>query len=428
MSLVIRTGSMLMLAGALALATGCQAVADDDGPGAADDGSDGSDGTDDGTTDDGTDDGTGDDDGGTVAGPCTSGVLFAGSPTYLGDEQPDPGGTGLLDEPPVRFRHLVFDGSTLYTDTGEELWAADMSAASPQAVRVAGERQVSGTSFQDGPCAAARMSNTHGMARLPDGSLVVADHGANALVAVADPAGPACAVSYLAGTAEPIESVPPDEFPNEGDTDGPGATAQLRGPSWPVADDQGNVFFVDGGNRKVKVVAPDAAHTVSTVADLSDLEQDTWPGMTFMAGKLYLVGLGSSSVNVVLEVDPATGAKRAVREGPGAAFPPVEENNSPVLSSITHNGTDLYVSGKGYIWKLSPDGTLTYAAGTGFEIDFPPDGYDPAAEHPADELVLRYSQGGTLFEGAQSFMTYDSGEVYWTGRDDDVLVEKISCE
>ena len=421
MSLATRTGSMVLLAGALALATGCEAI-DEADDGAGDDGGDGGDSGDTGGGDDGSDDG-----GGVVPGPCTSGVLFAGSPTYLGTDPPDPLGTGLLAEPPVRFRHLLFDGKRLYTHTGEELWSVDMTAASPQAVRFAGARQETGTSFSDGACAAARLSNTHGMAPLPDGRLVVADHGANALVAVTDPTGPACAVSYYAGTAEPIESVPPDAFPDEGDTDGPGAAARFRGPSWPVSDAQGNVYFVDSGNRKVKVVAPDAAHTVSTVADLSGLVQDTWPGMTALGGKLYLVGLASSA-NVVLEIDPATGAVRPVREGASDAFPPVEDGRSPALSSITSNGTDLYVSGGGYIWKLSPDGTLTYAAGTGFEIDFPPPGYDPAGEHPAEELVLRYSQGGTLFEGAQSFMTYADGAVYWTGRDDDVLVEKISCE
>jgi hypothetical protein len=417
--------STLLLAGLLALAGGCEAVEegeDDASGGTSDDGGDGDDGDggDDGGDDGAGDDG-GDDDGGSADSPCTSGVLFAGAPLYLGTDQPDPTGTGLLEEPPVRFRNLLFDGDTLYTHVGEELWAGDMSAAEPQMTRIAGQRQESGTQFRDGACADARMSITHGIARLPDGSLVVADYGANGLLLVSDPLGSSCTVNYYAGTSEPIDAVPPTEFPNEGDTDGPGASAQFRGPEWPVADDQGNVYFVDRGNNKLKVVAPDEARTVTTVLDLNSLEQDIWPGMTLMGGKLYLTGY-----EMVIEVDPATSEARVVREG-YEAFPPVDYG-SPAVSSIANNGTDLYISGAGYLWKLAIDGTLTLAAGIGYDIDFPPDGYDPAAEHPADELVLHYSQGGNLFEGAENFLTYHEGAVYYTGRGDDTLVEKITCE
>lgn len=412
----------VLLAGLLA-STACTTEADDGGAddlgaddGGDDHGGDGDDGGDDGDGDDGGDGGT--------ASACTTGTLFAGNPLYDGDEPTPPSGTGILDDPPLQWREVVFDGDRIFTHVGEELWVADMAAASPQVVRFAGQRGAD--QFNDGSCAAARLANTQGMTRLPDGSLVVADYNANALVKVTDPAGPACAVSYLAGTSAPLDPVP-FEVPNQGDTDGPGATAQFRGVKWPVSDAGGVVYFVDETNKKVKKVAADAAHTVSTVASLTDLDFDTWTGMTLMNGKLYLVGLGSD--NIVLEVDPASGAKRTLVQGRGDAFPPLDSAESPILAAVTGNGTDLYVSGNGYIWQVSLDGGLQLVAGTGFHLDFPPDGYDPLAEHPALELALKFNIGQGSSQGTSHFMSYHEGALYFTGINAvGYYVEKIDCE
>jgi len=425
MCLTGRTGWGLALAGLLALSAACETVEADDGDAPGDDGGDGdAPGDDDGGDGDDGDDGDGGDDGATQPG-CTTGTLFAGSPLYLGDDMANPNGTGLLEDPPLWWRQTVFNGNRVFTYTGEELWVADLSEASPRAVRFAG--QFDSTQFNDGPCSAARLANVHGMTRLPDGSLVAADYNANALVKVTDPAGPACAVSYYAGTSEPLDPVPVD-VPNQGDVDGPGATAQFRGVKWPVSDDQGVVFFVDESNQKVKKVATDAARTVSTVADLGDLDFSTWTGMTLMGDKLYLVGLGSSE-NIVLEVDPASGAKRPLVEGRGEAFPPVEPARSPILASVVSNGNDLYVSGSGYIWSLTLDGELTHVAGTGLHLDFPPDGYDPLVEHPALELALKLNIGQGSIQGTSSFLTYEAGALYFTGINQvGYYVEKIECQ
>ncbi len=414
----------LLLAGLLAASTACTAEADDGGAdGAGDSGSD--DGGDGGDGSDGSDGGDDGDGGDGASSACTTGTLFAGNPLYDGDEQADPAGTGILADPPLQWREVVFDGDRIFTHVGEELWVADMAAANPQVTRFAGQRGAD--QFNDGTCAAARLANTQGMTRLPDGSLVVADYNANALIKVTDPAGPACAVSYLAGTSAPLDPVPFD-VPNQGDTDGPGATAQFRGVKWPVSDEQGVVYFVDETNKKVKKVAADPAHTVSTVASLADLDVDTWTGMTRMNGKLYLVGLGVSD-NIVVEVDPASGAMRTLVQGRGDAFPPLDSGDSPILAAVTGNGTDLYVSGNGYIWQVSLDGKVNLVAGTGFHLDFPPDGYDPMAEHPALELALKFNIGQGSIQGTSHFMSYHEGALYFTGINAvGYYVEKIDCE
>jgi hypothetical protein len=409
-----------LLAGLLATSTACTTEPVDGATDGADDGADDGDASDDGGDADGDDGGDGS--GGSA---CTTGTLFAGNPLYDGDELPDPSGIGILEDPPVQWREVVFDGDRIFTHTGEDLWVADMAAASPQVVRFAGQRDAD--QFNDGTCAAARLANTQGMARLPDGGLVVADYNANALVKVTDPAGPACAVSYLAGTSMPLDPVPFD-VPNQGDTDGPGATAQFRGVKWPVADEAGVVYFVDEANRKVKKVATDAASTVSTVASLAELDVDTWTGMTRMNGKLYLVGIGVSD-NFVIEVDPAGGAVRTLVQGRGDAFPPLDSGQSPILAAVAGNGTSLYVSGNGYIWQVSLDGDVELVAGTGFHLDFPPDGYDPAAEHPALELALKFNIGQGSSQGTSHFMSYHEGALYFTGINAvGYYVEKIDCE
>ena len=86
------------------------------------------------------------------------------------------------------------------------------------------------------------------------------------------------------------------------------------------------------------------------------------------------------------------------------------------------------MSGSGYVWQVSLDGAVTPVAGSGVIVDFPPDGYDPAAEHPALELALT-AGGGALTQGAESFMTYEAGALYWTGQNETAtFVERITCE
>src|SRR5688500_10213615 len=72
---------------------------------------------------------------------CKTGQLFAGSPTYrmTGNEKMAYGGMGLTDEPPLQWRTLVFSGKTLYTNNGQEIWAADLTAGKVK--RIAGSEK-----------------------------------------------------------------------------------------------------------------------------------------------------------------------------------------------------------------------------------------------------------------------------------------------
>jgi hypothetical protein len=353
---------------------------------------------------------------------CKTGELFAGSPVYrpTGTEKM-PATMGLTDEPPLHWRTLTFAGNTLYTNTGQEIWAADL--ASGKLRRVAGEQAPGAPRFSDGPCAKARFANLHGMAALPDGSLVVADHEAHALLRITSPQDPAaCAVAFLAGTRKATDNV---RFIRSGDKDGPGAEALIANPEWPVADGAGNIYFVDGGTGKVKQV--DLENHVSTLAKLPrEGGIQVFRDMTLLGGKLYTIG-NTFTTGYVHEVDTRNGKVRKLATLGWEQLPEVGQNATVALSSITTDGKDLFLSSSGFIWRMSPrGGKPVHVAGAGSPNDFPK-GYDPEGKHPAKQLVLRYRIGDQNNLGTNTAMTYHDGALYWRGRSDSPFVVKISC-
>src|SRR5688572_10560784 len=104
----------------------------------------------------------------------------------------------------------------MYTNDAQEVWLADLPTAKMK--RLAGEHQKGLPQLKDGPCAAARFMNIHGIAELPDGSLAVADYRGHAILQITDPSNAKCKVTYLAGAHGPAE-----REGTRGDEDGPGA-------------------------------------------------------------------------------------------------------------------------------------------------------------------------------------------------------------
>ena len=353
---------------------------------------------------------------------CKTGELFAGSPTFKakGDEKLVPGGMGLTDEPPLQWRTLDFAGKNLFTNTGQELWVADLTAGKVR--RVAGEEKPGAPRFSDGPCAKARFVNIHDQVLLKDGSVIVADHGAHAILRVTDPLDPAkCAVSFLAGTRKATDSV---NYLKGGDKDGPASEALISQPEWPVVDGAGNVYFVDGGAMKIKQLGLD--DSVTTIAQMPRDKIQTFRGMTLLGDKLYTIG-NSLATGFIHEVDTHTGKVRQVLAATYEQMPEVGQNQAVALSSITNDGKDLFVSSSGYIWRLSPKGGKpVYVAGAGSPTEYPKT-YDPAGSYPAKQLVLRYRVGDQGNLGTNTAMTYYDGALYWRGRSDSPFIVKIDC-
>jgi len=364
---------------------------------------------------------------------CSIGTLFAGNPSFDGNPRDRPeSGTGIKADPPFHFQNLVFVGDTLYSRDAGELWAVDTLADDPVAIRIAGANPKGGTSaFTAGTCSLARFGWIKGIAPLADGSLLVVDGLASAVLKVNDPTGRGCAVEYWAGTRTPQPELSTYRSPNVGDVDGPGSKAKFSNPGPIVTDDAGNAYVYDSETHKIKKIANDAEHTVSTLGGKKIDVPYTIRNMTRIGSKLYAIG-GDGSRTTVIEVDTTSGALRTLIEGKSDAFPPLAPGRGATLHGITTDEKGLIISGHGSMWYLTIAGKLSHLAGDGTPyIDFPRAGYDPKAPHPAAKLQLpgttASADPGEVI-GSFEFITYHNGAIYTRGgKGLGYFVEKILC-
>ena len=103
--------------------------------------------------------------------------------------------------------------------------------------------------FADGRGNRARFGRLHGsaFAWAADGSLLMTDNGTSVRRIAADGA-----VTTVAGSAE------------AGYADGPAKRPRFRGAIGLAVDPRGVIYVADGGNRRIRAIAPDG--TVSTIA------------------------------------------------------------------------------------------------------------------------------------------------------------------
>lgn len=358
---------------------------------------------------------------------CTTATLFAGNPTYdAADPSVRPAeGTGILADPPFQYGSLTFVGKTLYTrDTGE-IWSVDTSAASPVLHRVVGMNGGADVDIKFGTCAGARLGAVQGIAELPDGSLVAPDAFANSIVHIKNPADAAtCTVESWAGTNSDV-SFTGTNYPNIGDADGPVGTSRIEYPTAITTDGAGTVFFYDGGKRKFKKIANDAAHTVSTIGVMPD-GLDLCYGMVHIGSVIYALGYGASTTNVYKIVGTSI---TKVAGGTSTAWPGL--GTTPQLGGITTDGTNLVVAGQGFAWLVDvSDGTIKHIAGSGERVDLVKPGYDPKASHPALEVTLKPRASASFASvGSPDYLGFKDGAIYYRGHGTSTAsyVEKIDC-
>jgi hypothetical protein len=352
-------------------------------------------------------------------GECTHGQLLMGNPSFQGPEKPDPKGAPIKDGPPIQMRSLVMRGANIYSNDGSEIWVVDLRAGTMK--RIAGDGGPDGHGkFTDGPCKDARFINIHGLASYPDGDLVAADYKAHAILKISDPDSESCKVTYLAG-----HNTPTTGEGKAGDEDGPGATAKLTSPQWPIVDEDGTVFFLERRTHKIKKIATDEKNTVSTLTTLFDNKDYGYNGMVFINGKIYVIGNTFTNA-LIFEVDPKTGETKPILDAQPKDFPSLDPSTAPTLSSITTDGKDLIVSGQGYIWRITTKGKITHIAGGGTKIEFPRD-YDIANSHPAKKAVLRFRNGDASIMGTTTALAYQNGVLFWRGRSDSAYVMSFRC-
>jgi WD40 repeat protein len=350
-------------------------------------------------------------------------------------------GAGIKSDPPLLWQTLVFSGTWLFTRQESEIWGVDLSAASPVETKITGNTPAGSTYDYSGAasCATASLSQITGLAAMADGSLVIADYWANAILKIANPTNPStCTVTVLAGSAGPLTGLDPSDpttLPTPSNADGSGSAAHFDNPSTLSVDSDGNVFVFDTTEAGVGLVRKlDTAHgnAVTTLATLNkDPGPDKISNFTTIGSSLYAAGQEANNTSYVFQIDKTTGAFTMIKSGGSDAFPPVEDGSDPAVTGITTDGTNLIVAGAGYVWYLTLSGELTLLAGTGVDADLFPNGYDPTASHPALSLALPTVEGSAdeFSRGSLNHVTYSKGAVYYRGFGDGVsaFVEKIAC-
>lgn len=351
---------------------------------------------------------------------CTIGELYAGNPDYADPMDRAKNGQGLLDVPPLGFRTLLFAGDKLVTAVGQELWYIDLANPAPTLQRFVGRENPSTRESKPGKCKDARFGNISGLTALPDGSIAGADQTANNIFKVTDPFGPGCEVSFIAGATEAQVPLSLGDPTNVGDEDGPGKTALLRGPDWVASLGDGAIYFIDTGNSKLKRVLDDAEHTVQTVAELPD---GAYFAMIALNGKLYTIANDASSDGFLMEIDPVSGETSDIVRGRSDVW---LGSGSINVSGLATDGTGFFTSQSGQLLYVTMDGEVISIAGNGtyFELE---GGYDPAIPHPAADLQL-WSTRRTSTAGANVFLGYRDGQVYFSAAGKTAYIERIACQ
>lgn len=254
---------------------------------------------------------------------------------------------------------------------------------------------------------------------MSDGVLAGADQTGNNIFLVRDPFGPECSVSMIAGATAPQEMVNPGYPENVGDTDGPGLSARLGLPEW-VAVIADTIYFIDVENSKLKSVANDVAHTVSTV---TKLPEGVYYDIVALNDRLYTIGNNASSEGFLLEIDPVSGSIRDVVRGRSDVW---QGSGSINVSGLATDGTGLFTTQSGQLLYATLDGNVVNIAGNGTYFELEP-GYDPTQQYKASELQL-WSTRRTQTAGANVFLTYRDGDVYYSAAGVTPYVVRIRCK
>jgi hypothetical protein len=374
---------------------------------------------------------------------CSTTSLFAGVPVVDQSDEATArpsSGDGIFHDPPVQYHTLVWSGATLFTRADAQIWSIDTSVASPVEKIVTGPN-VESTSVYNysgaATCANGSFSYVTGVATMADGSLIAADLWAASVFKVANPTNAAtCAVTVIAGNAGPLSNLDPSDMttlPPYGHADGNGTSASFDTIGRIIVDDSGIIYLTDtdsnDGSIYIRKIDTTLSNKVSTLGKITS-GPDEIGAFTILNGKLYAAGHSQDNKGWVIQIDTTSGTQTVVHGGDSGQWDPVADGNDPATDGLTNDGTNLIVSGAGYLWTLTPSGTLTYVAGAGQDIDNWPSGYDPTKSNPAKMAYfadgLKQDDSG---KDGLSHIAYHSGAVYVTGHADGVsaFVTKVSC-
>lgn len=220
--------------------------------------------------------------------------------------------------------------------------------------------------------------------RLPENTL-----GADDGFAAADTTRAARQVETIAGRTDA-----------PGFADGPGAQARFDSPMGLAVAPDGAVIVADAFNRRVRRIAPDAAHTVTTLAGTGASGSADGPAAsaTFMS----LFGVAVAPTGAVFVTDTLAHRVRKIQNGVVSTVAGPSGLNWPAGIARASDGS-LYVTDYAdrLLKRIAPDGTLSVVRPTGgatfsFPTGVVPDGPDLLIVDSGLRQVSRLTPAGVL--------------------------------
>jgi hypothetical protein len=254
------------------------------------------------------------------------------------------------------------DGSLLVADTINQ--RIRKIAPNGRISTIAGTGKL-GFAGDGGPAKSANFQDPSALAIAPDGSLYVADTG-NSRIRVVKPDG---TVATAAGTAD-------QGFSGDG---GKAAAAQVNAPSGLAADKDGNVYFSDTGNNRVRVIHADG--TINTVAGngqrgpggdggpAKSAELNTPAGLAVQVdGALLIADAGNNKIRRVARdgtISTVAGNGGGGSAGDGSAATAAQLNLPIDVAAAPAGGFFIAEQTGNRIRYVGPTGKILRLAGTG---------------------------------------------------------------
>ena len=211
---------------------------------------------------------------------------------------------------------------------------------------------VPGFSGDGGLAGSAQLNLPHGVAFLPDGSLVIADTGNHRIRHVSSATG---IITTIAGTGT---------FGFSGDG-GPATLAQIAAPRGIAALPDGSILFPDTGNHRVRLISPAGVITTVAGSGTQGLSGDGGPALAAQLNLPFSVSPLASGGFLIADTGNNR-IRRVALNGTITTVAPDAGFDSPhAVAALPDGGFLVADTDKHRVVRVFPGGAFAVTAGTG---------------------------------------------------------------